>query len=730
MLLLVSKEIASIGIWLVSGIYKVAAFTFKIFTILAQGKLIDTDAYQTIIDNFYVILGVAMLFAIAFSLLRGMVNPDDQKQGTSSIKKIIINLITSTIILAFLPSIFSFAFDFQDSILSYNTIGGFFGFGTLGKADTTPEGTTKVEQISYRMVNGVWTAFFNVDVSHDKCISLKSDYPKPLDQLVECQEIITTNKKVTLYTSEGGAIEKGEVSFLKISNEVDNTGNFNLYDAFSQNIEDGEVDFQWFLALIGGLALIYIGFSYCFDMALRLIKLVFYQIIAPIPLFLRIIPDNKLSGTFKQWLKITLTCWAEVFVRIFIFYFCIYLCNAMLSEGFFTDTVYQYGTLVGLFSQAFIIMGIIMFMKRSPKLLSEITGIDSGNMKLGIKDKFKEVTSAVDSLPLVGTALRGTGTLGKKLLSGWDAKRNGYNFSDGWKRFEGNGPYAKYKKWRDNFLPYSAANAESRKKAEEQVGEIEKKQKRGEEFAKKLKNDLTEAYKNGNMDLLDKVLEIKDKNGNKIALKDASPEMIQKAIDDAGAGEFIKHLAATSNNGDYQALGKTYNQRSEAKAKMLAAKAEMEAAQQSGDNERIAAANKKFSEMNDSYEAIDNEWKQRLAALNNKKEIGGYNAMKFNEDRGKALSNDNSYQATRNGGTSDASSGFVIPPSYGVPRAAQNSFQFSDNDFDELLKYRYDYSSEDEKARINKVVSDFEHASTQEERERIKKDFIDSLPKH
>lgn len=407
MLLLVSEEIASIGIWLVSGIYKVAAFAFKIFTILAQGKLIDTESYQTIIDNFYLILGVVMLFAIAFSLLRGMVNPDDQKQGTSSIKKIIINLITSTIILAFLPSIFSFAFDFQDAILSYNTIGGFFGFGTLGKADTTPEGTTKVEKISYSMVNGVWTAFFNVDVSHDKCISLKSDYPKPREQLEECQKIIETDKEVSLYSSEGGAISNGEVNFLKISDEVDNTGNFNLYDAFSGNIEKGEVDFQWFLSLIGGLALIYIGFSYCFDMALRLIKLVFYQIIAPIPLFLRIVPDNKLSGTFKQWLKVTLTCWAEVFVRIFIFYFCLYLCNEMLDSNFFTDTVYQHGTLVGLFSQAFIIMGIIMFMKRSPKLLSEITGIDSGNMKLGIREKLADGGGLVAGAAIGGLATAG-----------------------------------------------------------------------------------------------------------------------------------------------------------------------------------------------------------------------------------------------------------------------------------------------------------------------------------
>ena len=164
-----------------------------------------------------------------------------------------------------------------------------------------------------------------------------------------------------------------------------------VYTKFVSSADDGDIlDFNFLLSLIAGAVLVYVGVSFCIDMAVRLVKLVFYQLIAPIPIFMRVLPDTKFSGTFDSWLKVTLTCYAEVFVRVGTIYFAVYLCEQMIKSHFLTYDIWQYGFFMAIFAKAFILMGIIIFMRQLPKLLSEVTGIDSSNMKIGIKDKLKD----------------------------------------------------------------------------------------------------------------------------------------------------------------------------------------------------------------------------------------------------------------------------------------------------------------------------------------------------
>lgn len=400
LLLSIGETFASIGIWIVSGIYKVAAVAFEIFLVLADGTLLSSIDFDTIIKNFYVIIGIVMLFILAFALLKGIVNPDDQKQGTQVVKKVIINLITSAIIMAVLPSIFTFAYDFQKSfIYDNNPIGKFFGYGSLDGSVSNTGGNDSIKKGAYQIVNGVYTAFFNVSTSY--CDDMG------WSDIKECQDNVEGDSNLT---------------FSDAMLDVEATGDFNLYGNFSKNVDKNEIDFSFLLSLIGGALVIYVAVSFCFDMAVRLVKLAFYQIIAPIPIFCRIIPEGKLSGTFKQWVKITLTCYMEVYTRIFAFYFCVYLCQEMLGAPFF-DNLISRGFLVRNLSKAFVLMGIITFMKQAPKLISEVTGIDSGNMKLGIKDKL-----AAGGAFTAGAVLGGGATsLVRNAANKWGNKNNWKN---------------------------------------------------------------------------------------------------------------------------------------------------------------------------------------------------------------------------------------------------------------------------------------------------------------
>lgn len=389
---ILSDGLIKILVWVVTGIYKIAAGAFEVFMILASGQIISEDSYKVMLENVYVILGVIMLFIVAFSLLQMMINPDDQKKGASSIKKVIINLITSAIIMAVLPTVFTFAYDFQNSFINeYNVIGRFFGYGNLGSSPIDDENRDVIKTGSYQLVNGVFTAFFNVNP--DACID-KKIIVEDNETMQSCQKEYYADEPQTFEhigcNSENDTDKSCKHSFAGTIQEVSYTGKFGYYNDFSKEVDDGNIDFNFIMCLIAGFILIYVGISFCFDMAVRLIKLVFYQLIAPIPIFFRVIPEGKLSGTFKQWAKVTLTCYLEVYIRIFVVYFCIYLCKKILDSHFITDTIWTYGGFPAIFATAFMLMGIVIFMKQAPKLISEITGLDSGNMKLGIKDKLKE----------------------------------------------------------------------------------------------------------------------------------------------------------------------------------------------------------------------------------------------------------------------------------------------------------------------------------------------------
>lgn len=372
----VEEAVIGAGIWITVGVYKVAAVAFELFLILASGELVSAESYGILITNFYVILGVIMLFVISFSLLKGMVNPDDQNQGTSMIKKLIINIVTSAIFMAVCPFVFAFLYDVQTSVISdYNVIGKFFGYGVADGSPSKGDNLEKVKQGAYQIVNGVYTAFFSVNL--DKCFN-NDDDKSYSERLKICQDE-TSDDKYDGYTR----------TFNWAIDRVNRKGTFGIYSIFTENVANDRMEFNFLLSLVGGLLLIYVGVSYCFDMALRLVKLVFYQMIAPIPIFFRIMPNGKFSDSFKKWLSKTGACYLEVYIRILVFYFCVFLCSKMLEEGAFLTTITDtYGGFLGLLATAFVLMGVVTFMKAAPKLFSEATGIDSGNMSLGIRDKF------------------------------------------------------------------------------------------------------------------------------------------------------------------------------------------------------------------------------------------------------------------------------------------------------------------------------------------------------
>ena len=149
--------------------------------------------------------------------------------------------------------------------------------------------------------------------------------------------------------------------------------------------DKGVVTYYTFVSTATGIFLIYMIFSFTLDLGVRVFKFAFCQLLAPIPIVMRAMPGKK--AQFDKWLKLTITVYLEVFVRVACMYLAVYFIQAVKNIDF--TGLFNNDPIMGAIALVIIIMGAFAFAKQAPKMLSDILGIDSGNLKLGIGEKLK-----------------------------------------------------------------------------------------------------------------------------------------------------------------------------------------------------------------------------------------------------------------------------------------------------------------------------------------------------
>ena len=400
----VAEAFWKIIISLVGGIFKLVNSAYRIFLVLAKAQIFNNDDFNIITKNMYEILSIVMLFALAYGILVKIVDPENSKSGVDG-KKILQKLVMAIVLLALIPSIFSFMFGLQNAILESNVLNSLF----TGTSDT---GAETIENAGISMAVNSFIPFFtpNVDNSADP----------------EAARSEVTNKSEYAITMDGESYgcKEGECTLKQVDEFALQSGNFGFYQAFALNIHEGDIDFQWLIALIVGGFLVYAIVSFCFDMALRICKLAFFEIIAPIAIFCNVIP--KMEDVFKKWLSNTTKTFIAVFTRIIVMNFGVFLISIICSDRIDLGLENTGSWFLNLIAKCLLILGIVMFMRQAPKLLSDLFGFGDGDMKLGIKDKLKS------SGAFAAGAAIGAGTTGlvRNAVHGVQNVRNAKGFKD------------------------------------------------------------------------------------------------------------------------------------------------------------------------------------------------------------------------------------------------------------------------------------------------------------
>lgn len=422
----VSNAIRTFFAMLDKAIYGFIANVYRILLYLADYQLFTNETLFAFSQKVYSLLGLFMLFKVSFSFINYIVNPDSFLDKQKGAGKLIQHIVISLVMLVCAPFAFSLLRQVQVAIIDDQIIPKFFLGNSGSNADMAFDTDTYQFEISDKCAKGdeEGSEEYQTSVtakSQEDMIALWMFRPfyQPYDPKIDDidHEIVLPKFYCSNYISATVS------TYLESYIYEDSYG----IEKQGENLEKYSIDYKVGISTVVGIVGLLILISFCFDVAIRTIKLAFLQIIAPIPIVSYIDPDSSKKGMFKKWLSEVGTTWAGLFVRLAAFFFAIYVIQLISKNDFGQFEGDKYWVVL------FLILGALMFAKQLPKLISEMTGIKlDGNLQL---NPFKRVSNeALGGKQIMGAAvglgaagIGAAGALGGHL---WYLNQARRNFSD------------------------------------------------------------------------------------------------------------------------------------------------------------------------------------------------------------------------------------------------------------------------------------------------------------
>ena len=375
----VSRTFRTIFATLDSVFYFILRGVYQVFFNVSTAEILSNELIRDFYYRCQLVIGVFMLFKLSVTILEGIMDPariTDKKAGAG---KIISRIITSLVILALITPInipspsnkwekqvnnngilFGALYSLQERILSNNTIGKL----VLGTADgidnATAQGQTLAKDADEFAVN-ILRGFIRINVKKDSQVETGKDPEVNRNNWI-CSDIPDDQIK----TIQTGPTEE----MLKLVNENCSAG------------------FRFaYLPLIGGIVALVISvvlILYTIDVAIRALKLAILRLIAPIPIISHMsisAKEGKGEDAFSSWVRSLTSTYLELFIRLAIMYFVIYLIHDMIENGIVINT----GTgIVGMLSFIFIVIGIFIFARMAPRFIENSLGIKGMGGSIGL----------------------------------------------------------------------------------------------------------------------------------------------------------------------------------------------------------------------------------------------------------------------------------------------------------------------------------------------------------
>ncbi len=359
-----AKAVNGIFLMIDQIVYAFVSFIYQVFFMVTEVNLFDTDGMGQITERIYVVFGIVMLFVFAYNILALIANPDKLSGKDNNTTKIIRDTVISLVVIALLPTIYDVMYQVQYRVLETNVIGNIVLGGTSVNNQKVEDSREALKNSGTIISTTIFSAFYH-PVSKDG----ETEYSQ-----ADCQ----TN-------NDAPAVCETYLSAINDANASNNPSKFIESEQLKDKLYDGEMKYRFIVSTICGIIAIYLFASFTLDVGLRAVKLAVLQLVAPIPIMLRITKPS--GGIFDKWFKEIKDTYISLFVRIAIIYFAIFTIDLVITY-FTAGTLFQkYGVnMVSILAEVVLILSILAFAKEAPKLLKNIAG-GAGNIEWNIKKK-------------------------------------------------------------------------------------------------------------------------------------------------------------------------------------------------------------------------------------------------------------------------------------------------------------------------------------------------------
>lgn len=378
---------------------------YKVFFLVANATIVSGDVIKVFYSRIQLILGILMIFKLAMSILNIIINPDsikDQKQGPSKIvTRIVVALFMLTLVIPInIPNaadkslnayindhgiLFGFLYKAQDSILSENILAKLI-LGTSSNSTADDMDVNNLSDVGNVMASTVLKVFIRINV--------KDDTQPPCEDSKTCENTICAAEVNESHYAEENVDPQVILSHI---NDSCGSGSSERY-AFGYTPIIGAI-----VMLI--MTIVITGFT--IDIAVRAIKLAILRMVAPVPIISYINPPKQGGGAFDNWTKSLISTYVDLFVRLAIVYFGLFMIQIIMNGGMdiFGSNVKGFTFTSGV-AFIFIILGILVFMKQAPQFIKDVLGIKGKPMgNVGLSSLLGGTAMAIGGGGLAGFGL-------------------------------------------------------------------------------------------------------------------------------------------------------------------------------------------------------------------------------------------------------------------------------------------------------------------------------------
>lgn len=378
---------------------------YKVFFLVANATIVSGDVIKVFYSRIQLILGILMIFKLAMSILNIIINPDsikDQKQGPSKIvTRIVVALFMLTLVIPInIPNaadkslnayindhgiLFGFLYKAQDSILSENILAKLI-LGTSSDNTADDMDVNNLSDVGNAMASTVLKVFIRINV--------KDDTDPPCEDSETCENTICAAEVNESHYAEENVDPQVILSHI---NDSCGSGSSERY-AFGYTPIIGAI-----VMLI--MTIVITGFTV--DIAVRAIKLAILRMVAPVPIISYINPPKQGGGAFDNWTKSLISTYVDLFVRLAIVYFGLFMIQIIMNGGMdiFGSNVQGFTFTSGV-AFIFVILGILVFMKQAPQFIKDVLGIKGKPMgNVGLSSLLGGTAMAIGGGGLAGFGL-------------------------------------------------------------------------------------------------------------------------------------------------------------------------------------------------------------------------------------------------------------------------------------------------------------------------------------